>query len=173
METKGLIIVNTGNGKGKTTAAFGQLYRAIGGGFKCAVVQFIKKSISSEVLLLQEKFPEVPVHITGLGFTWNSEDLSKDTQSAQDGWELAKGYLSDSSVDLVVLDELTYPISYKMLDEDDVVTALKNRPQHQHVVITGRDVSTQIIALADTITTMEPTKHHFEEGIMAQKGVEF
>ena len=173
METKGLLLINTGNGKGKTTAAFGQLYRAIGGGFNCAVVQFIKKSISSEVKLLQERFPEVPIHITGLGFTWNSKDLSKDTKSAQDGWEIAKGYLSDPTIDLVILDELTYPISYGMLGEEDVVKAISNRPSHQHVVVTGRDASEALKNIADTITTMEPTKHHYDSGVLSQKGVEF
>ena len=166
-------MINTGNGKGKSTAAFGQLFRALGAGLNCAVIQFIKKQKSSEIKLLEKHFPHIPIHITGLGFTWNSKNLPKDTAAAQEGWEQAACYLQDSSIELIILDELTYPLNYGMLNKNAIYNTLKNRPTHQHVIITGRDASEKLQSLAQTITDMTLLKHHFDTGIESQLGVEY
>ena len=171
--TQGLIIVNTGDGKGKSTAAFGQLFRALGAGLNCEVYQFIKKQKSSEIKLLEKYFPEPKVHITGLGFTWNSQDLSEDSKAAQEGWEKAKKALSNPSLDLIVLDELTYPMNYNMIDCEEVYNSLKNRPSHQHVIITGRDANNTLIELTDTVTKMVSIKHHYDSDTPSQRGLEF
>ena len=169
----GLLIVNTGEGKGKTTAAFGLLTRALECGFTAKVIQFIKRNKSSEVRFLERASENITVETIGRGFTWESEDLEKDAATALKAWEIAESYINGSSADFLLFDELTYPINYKMIPIERVVEALKNRPSNMTIIITGRDAPSEIVELADTVTNMQEIKHHYNNGIEAQKGIEF
>ncbi|MBN3188799.1 cob(I)yrinic acid a,c-diamide adenosyltransferase [Pectobacterium brasiliense] len=171
-ETRGILIVFTGNGKGKTTAAFGTVTRAIGHGLRAGVIQFIKGEWpNGERNLLQQHGVEFQVMATG--FTWDTQNRQTDTEAAQLVWQHGKRMLADPQLDLVVLDELTYMISYDYLDLSDVVTALKQRPAGQTVIITGRGCHRDLLEMADTVTEMRPVKHAFDSGIQAQQGIDW
>jgi len=168
----GIVIVFTGNGKGKTSAAFGTAARAIGHGMKVGVVQFIKGEWESgERNLLERAGAEF--HIMATGFTWDTQDKLSDTRAAVTAWEQGKRMLADPSYGLVILDELTYMLTYGYLALDEVLTALENRPAQQNVVITGRACHRDIIALADTVSELRPVKHAFDNGIQAQAGIDW
>ncbi|MCG9713489.1 cob(I)yrinic acid a,c-diamide adenosyltransferase [Shewanella insulae] len=169
---KGVLLVMTGNGKGKTTAGFGNITRAVGHGKKAAVVQFIKGNWPCGERAVLEKVG-VEFHVMATGFTWETQDREKDTQAALSAWEAAETLLSDDSIDIVLLDELTYMVSYHYLDLDRVLTALKNRPPMQHVIITGRACHRAILELADTVSEVQPIKHAFEDGVKAQLGFDY
>ncbi|MCA6961419.1 cob(I)yrinic acid a,c-diamide adenosyltransferase [Pectobacterium odoriferum] len=171
-ETRGILIVFTGNGKGKTTAAFGTATRAIGHGLQAGVIQFIKGEWpNGEKNLLQQHGVEFQVMATG--FTWDTQNRQTDTIAAQHVWQHGKRMLADPQFDLVILDELTYMISYDYLDLSDVVTALRQRPARQTVIITGRGCHRDLLEMADTVTEMRPVKHAFDSGIQAQQGIDW
>ncbi|MCG9754853.1 cob(I)yrinic acid a,c-diamide adenosyltransferase [Shewanella insulae] len=169
---KGVLLVMTGNGKGKTTAGFGNITRAVGHGKKAAVVQFIKGNWPCGERAVLEKVG-VEFHVMATGFTWETQDREKDTQAALSAWEAAETLLSDDSIDIVLLDELTYMVSYHYLDLDRVLEALKNRPPMQHVIVTGRACHRAILELADTVSEVQPIKHAFEDGVKAQLGFDY
>jgi cob(I)alamin adenosyltransferase len=172
--TQSLLIVNTGNGKGKTTAALGQAFRAVGHGFKVCFLQFLKGSWKYGELEAAKRFEDLmEIRALGKGFTWKSEDLNEDIQSARDAWDLAKEIIASGKFKMVVLDELTYLITYGMVPEEDILNTLRNRPPDLHVVVTGRDASPGLIELADLVTEMNEIKHPFRNGIKAQRGIEF
>ncbi len=172
--SQGLLIVNTGNGKGKTTAALGQAFRAIGHGFRVCFLQFLKGSWKYGELEAAKRFEDLmEIRALGKGFTWQSEDLNEDIQSARDAWDLAKQVIASGKFKMVVLDELTYLITYGMVPEEDILNTLRNRPPELHVVVTGRDASPGLIELADLVTEMNEIKHPFRNGIKAQRGIEF
>lgn len=168
----GIVIVFTGNGKGKTSAAFGTAARAIGHGMKVGVVQFIKGGWESgERNLLERAGAEF--HIMATGFTWDTQDKLSDTRAAVTAWEQGKRMLADPAYGLVILDEMTYMLTYGYLALDEVLTALENRPAQQNVVITGRACHRDLIALADTVSELRPIKHAFDSGIQAQAGIDW
>ena len=169
---QGILLVLTGNGKGKSTSGFGTVARAVGHGQKAAVVQFIKGNWACGERTLLEG-AGVEFHVMGTGFTWETQDKEKDTLAAQTAWEAAETLLSDPSIDLVMLDELTYMVSYHYLDVERVLEALKNRPPMQHVIVTGRACHRRIIELADTVSEVQPIKHAFEAGVKAQPGFDY
>ena len=171
-EERGIFIVITGNGKGKSTSGFGTVTRAVGHGLTAAVAQFIKGTWDCGERNLLEK-NGVKFHVMNTGFTWNTQDREKDISAADKVWQEAKKLLADESVDLVMLDELTYMITYKYLDLDEIVEAIKNRPANQHVIVTGRACHRTLVDLADTVSEVRPTKHAFDNGIKAQKGVDW
>ncbi|MCI2965187.1 MULTISPECIES: cob(I)yrinic acid a,c-diamide adenosyltransferase [Shewanella] len=171
-EEKGILLVLTGNGKGKSTSGFGTVARAVGHGKKAAVVQFIKGTWECGERNLLEG-AGVEFHVMGTGFTWETQDKEKDTAAAVLAWEAAEKLLQDESIDCLMLDELTYMVSYHYLDVERVLTALKNRPPMQHVIITGRACHRAIIELADTVSEVQPLKHAFEAGIKAQQGFDY
>ena len=170
---KGLMLVLTGNGKGKSSSAFGMLARSIGHGMNCAVVQFIKGVWETGEHLMFENHPQVAFHVMATGFTWETQDRDKDIAAAENTWAEAQRLLKDESVDLVILDELTYMLTYGYLDKAMVLDALENRPPMQHVVVTGRNASKELIELADTVTELDNTKHAFDKGIKVQKGIDY
>ena len=167
-----LLMVYTGNGKGKTTAALGMIFRALGRGWKIAVVQFIKGRETGEFDFAATQ-ENVTWHTMGLGFTWESDDLNKDKKKAQEAWDQANKYIQSGDHNIVILDEITYAINYEFIRLADVVEALKSRPEHVHVVVTGRDAPEEIVEMADLVSEMKPIKHPFEKGIPAQAGIDF
>lgn len=171
-EEKGILLVLTGNGKGKSTSGFGTVVRAVGHGKKAAVVQFIKGNWDCGERTLLEG-AGVEFHVMGTGFTWETQDREKDTAAALQAWEAAEKLLKDETIDLVMLDELTYMVSYHYLEVERVIEALKNRPPMQHVIVTGRACHRAIIELADTVSEVQPVKHAFEAGIKAQPGFDY
>jgi cob(I)alamin adenosyltransferase len=171
-EEKGILLVLTGNGKGKSTSGFGTVARAVGHGKKAAVVQFIKGTWECGERNLLEG-AGVEFHVMGTGFTWETQDKEKDTAAAVLAWEAAEKLLQDESIDCLMLDELTYMVSYHYLDVERVLSALNNRPPMQHVIITGRACHRAIIDLADTVSEVQPLKHAFEAGIKAQQGFDY
>mgnify|MGYP006173837881 CR=1 FL=1 len=171
-QDKGLLLVITGNGKGKSTAGFGTVARAVGHGLKAAVAQFIKGTWDcGERNLLQQHGVEFAVMNTG--FTWDTQDRAADIAAAELVWAKAEQFLQDESIQLVLLDELTYMISYHYIDLDRVVKALNNRPATQHVVITGRGCHRALLELADTVSEVQNIKHAFDSGVRAQQGVDW
>jgi cob(I)alamin adenosyltransferase len=171
-EDKGLLLVITGNGKGKSTSGFGTVARAVGHGLKAAVVQYVKGTWDCGERDLLEK-NGVEFHVMGTGFTWETQDKQKDIAAAQSAWQHSKKLLADPTIDLVLLDEITYMVTYKYIDLDEVLEALNARPKDQHVVITGRACHRAIIELADTVSEVRPIKHAFDSGIKAQKGIDW
>jgi cob(I)alamin adenosyltransferase len=171
-EERGLLIVITGNGKGKSTSGFGTVARAVGHGLNAAVIQFIKGTWACGERSLLEN-AGVVFDVMATGFTWNTQDKEQDIAAAQKVWQQSKVRLKDNNIDVVLLDELTYMLSYKYLDLDDVLTALKNRPTHQHVIITGRACHRAVIELADTVSEVQSIKHAFDNGVKAQKGIDW
>ncbi|WP_020178689.1 cob(I)yrinic acid a,c-diamide adenosyltransferase [Methylopila sp. M107] len=171
---KGLLIVHTGKGKGKSTAAFGMAMRAIAHGMKVGVVQFIKGPWESGERDLLRKFPDqVEVHAMGEGFTWETQDRERDVRAAKEAWEMSKKFIADPEVKLVVLDELNIVLRYDYLDLVDVLDAIAARPVDTHVVVTGRNAKDELIEAADLVTEMTQVKHPFRDGIKAQAGIEF
>ena len=170
----GLLLVFTGNGKGKTTAALGLAFRAIGHGYPVSMIQFIKGNWKYGELETAQQFGSLmELHVMGKGFTWKSDDLDKDIQAAREGWNLAVKTIKEGRHRLVILDELTYLISYKMLDEQEVLDVLAGRPKNMHIAVTGRDASAKLIEAADLVTEMCNVKHAYDNGVKAQKGIEF
>jgi cob(I)alamin adenosyltransferase len=171
---RGVMIVLTGNGKGKSSSAFGMVMRALGYGYKVGVVQFIKGAmLSGEEIYLKEQCPQVDFYQMGTGFTWDTQDKSGDIEAAKKTWSVVEPMLKDESYHLVVLDELTYMLAYKYLPEADVLAALENRPVNQSVVVTGRGGGSALQAIADTVSEIKEVKHAFKEGIAARKGVDY
>lgn len=169
---RGILIVFTGNGKGKTTAAFGTACRAVGHGKKVAVVQFIKGGWDNGERNLLEPHG-VPFYVMSTGFTWETQNKQTDTQACLETWQHAMELLQDPQYDLVILDELTYMISYHYLPLAEVMNALSCRPENQSVIITGRGCHRDLLEFADTVTEMRPVKHAFDAGIKAQKGIDW
>lgn len=169
-DERGLLIVITGNGKGKSTSAFGTVARALGHGMKVGVVQFIKSRTDTGEEAFLGKHAEW--HVTGDGFTWDTQNREQDIATAQRGWAIAARMLADAAYQLVVLDELTYLLSYGYLDSDTVLDALANRPPMQHVIVTGRGASDALIDLADTVSIIADEKHAFRAGVKAQLGID-
>ncbi|CAN2046616.1 Corrinoid adenosyltransferase [Candidatus Magnetomoraceae bacterium gMMP-13] len=171
---KGLLMVNTGNGKGKTTASLGLAVRALGHGFKVCIIQFIKGNWKYGELKLAEHFDDLlEFHVMGKGFTWKSDNIEEDIEIAKKAWEFAKEKIFSNKYKLIILDELTYLISYEMVNENEVIEKLSNRPEGLNIVVTGRDACPALIDIADMVTEMKNIKHHYKEGIRAQKGIEF
>ena len=171
-QEKGLLLIHTGNGKGKSSAAFGMVVRALGHGMRVAVAQFIKgRSDTGEEAFLRQQ-PNVTWLVLGEGFTWDTQDLAHDIETAQRGWSKARAFLQDPSIDLVVLDELTYPVSYGWIDLASVLEDLKKRPAMQHVIITGRNAPKAFCEEADTVTEFCNVKHAYYSGIKAQRGID-
>ena len=177
-EERGVLVVNTGNGKGKSSAAFGVVARALGHGIKVAVIQFVKgrSDTGEEAFFLQaaKAMPEaLHWHVTGEGFTWEIQNLDRDVATAQAAWALACRYLNDPAIGLVVLDEITYAFKYGWLDLPQVLEMLAARPKMQHVIITGRAAPEALVAAADTVTDMTLVKHAFKAGVKAMPGLEW
>ena len=171
---RGVAILLTGNGKGKSSSSFGMVMRALGYGHKVGVVQFIKgQQLSGEEMYVKEHCPQVDFYQMGTGFTWNTQDRTADIEAAEKTWAVAEPMLKDPSYDLVVLDELTYMIAYKYLDEDKVVEAIKNRPIEQSVVVSGRGGGSKLQEAMDTVSEVKEIKHAFKAGIKARQGVDY
>lgn len=170
----GVLLVLSGNGKGKSSSAFGMLARALGHGLRCGVVQFIKGRHSTGEELFFRRFPEqVAYHVMGEGFTWETQDRQRDIRAAEAAWAKAREMLADPTMQLVVLDELNIALKHGYLDLDQVLADLSARPPMQHVIVTGRGAKPELLELADTVTEMAVVKHAFAAGIRAQKGVEW
>ena len=172
-DRRGLVVVYTGHGKGKTTAALGMVFRALGRGMKVTVVQFIKGKWKTGERVFAETIPELRFHVMGLGFTWESDDLARDRAAARAAWETAREEISSGERDVVVLDELTYAFHYDFLSLDEVLETLRARPPHVHVVVTGRNAPQRLVDLADLVSEMVVVKHPFSQGVKAQIGVDF
>ncbi len=171
---RGVAVLLTGNGKGKSSSAFGMVLRALGYGQKVGVVQFIKgQQLSGEEIFIREHCPQVAFYQMGTGFTWNTQDRSGDIAAAEKTWAFAEPLLQDPSFDLVVLDEITYMLAYGYLDEAKVIDALANRPREQSVVVTGRGGGTALREVMDTVSEIKDIKHAFAAGIKARKGVDY
>ena len=173
-QERGVMILLTGDGKGKTSSAFGMVLRALGYGYRAGVVQFIKgQQLSGEELYLKNSLPEIDFFQMGTGFTWDTQDRSADIAAAEKTWAVVEPMLKDESYHLVVLDELTYMLSFKYLDETMVINALKARPANQSVVVTGRGGGKMLREIADTISEVKDIKHAYNAGIAARRGVDF
>ena len=170
---RGLLVVYTGHGKGKTTAALGMVFRALGRGLRVTVVQFIKGKWKTGERVFAERLPELRFLVMGLGFTWESDDISRDKAAALAAWAEARQEIASGERELVVLDELTYAFHYGFIALDEVLETLRSRPPGVHVVITGRDAPEALIELADTVTEMKLVKHPFQRGEKAQIGVDY
>jgi cob(I)alamin adenosyltransferase len=170
----GVIVINAGNGKGKSSSGFGMVMRAMGHGMKVGIVQFIKGAMSTGEEKFLRRFPEeVSFHAMGEGYTWVTQNRDRDIEKAALAWEKAKEFLSDPTVGLVLLDELNIALKYHYLDLQKVIADLDARPEMQHVIITGRGVLPELVAIADTVTEMQEVKHAFKDGIVAQEGIEW
>lgn len=170
---KGQVIINTGDGKGKSTAAFGTISRALGHGKKVCVIQFIKSPGDyGEVLFFKDQ-NNIEWYIEGKGFTWNSEDLEKDKELAQKGFELAKDKINSGNYDLIVLDEITYLTNYKFIDIEELINILDKKPDNLDIILTGRNADSRLVEIADTVTEMLKIKHAFDNGVKAKKGMEY
>jgi cob(I)alamin adenosyltransferase len=171
---RGVAVLITGNGKGKSSSAFGMVMRALGYGMKVGVVQFIKgEQLSGEEIYLRDHCPQVDLYQMGTGFTWNTQDRSADIAAAVATWAKVLPMLADDSYDLVVLDELTYMIAYDYLPEADIVEAIAQRPREQSVVVTGRGGGAALQAVMDTVSEVKEVKHAFKSGIKARRGVDY
>jgi len=172
-ESPGLLVVYTGHGKGKTTAALGMVFRALGRGLRVTVVQFIKGKWKTGERAFAESLPQLRFLVMGLGFTWESDDISRDKAAARAAWAEAQKEIRSGERELVVLDELTYAFHYGFLDFDEVLETLRSRPAGVHVVVTGRDAPEALLAMADLVTEMTLVKHPFQRGEKARLGVDF
>jgi len=170
---RGLLIVYTGNGKGKTTAALGLVFRALGRGLRVAVVQFIKGKWKTGERLFAEQHPALTFLVMGQGFTWESDDLGRDRHAAREAWTAASNLIGAGGHDVVVLDEITYALNYDFLSTEEVVESLGARPEHVHVVLTGRNASQELCGIADLVTEMKAIKHPFERGHKACPGIDY
>ncbi len=171
-EERGIIVVNTGNGKGKSSSGFGMVARALGHDMHVAVVQFIKGSDSTGEETFFRQFPGVEYHVMGEGFTWETQNRERDIEAAQKAWCKACGFLADERFGVVLLDELNIALKLKYLPVEDVVQQLQKRPRMQHVIITGRAAPDALVTIADTVTEMCDIKHAYRAGVRAQKGIE-
>ncbi len=173
-QERGIALLLTGNGKGKSSSAFGMVMRALGYGQQVGVIQFIKgQQLSGEEIYLRDHCPQVTFYQMGTGFTWNTQDRSGDIAAAERTWAQAEALLKDPTHQLVVLDELTYMIAYKYLDEERVLQAIKDRPYEQSVVVTGRGGGSALQELVDTVSEVKDVKHAFRAGIKARQGVDY
>ncbi len=170
---KGLLMVHTGPGKGKSTAAFGLVLRALGHGWKVGVVQFGKGAWQTGERAVLEKLGDVSWHTLGEGFTWETQDRTRDVAAARRAWEKAVALMADPAIRLLALDELNIALRYEHLPLDEVITALTTRRPDLHIVVTGRNAKSELIAVADLVTEMTLVKHHFAAGVKAQEGIEF
>lgn len=175
---RGVLLINTGTGKGKSSAAFGVVARALGHGMNVAVVQFVKgRADTGEEAFFQAAAKTLDKrlywHVTGEGFTWEIQDLDRDVAAARAAWQIACGYLADPSIGLVVLDEMTYAFKYRWLDLAEVLNTFAARPPMQHVIVTGRGAPDALVAAADTVTDMTMVKHAFKAGVKAMPGLEW
>jgi len=174
VKEQGVVVLLTGDGKGKTSSAFGMVLRALGYGYRVGVVQFIKgEQLSGEELYLKNELPEVDFYQMGTGFTWDTQDRSGDIAAAEKTWAVVEPMLKDERYHLVILDEITYMLSFKYLDEDRIINAIKARPKNQSVVLTGRGGGSAIRDIADTVSEVKDIKHAYHHGIKARKGVDF
>jgi cob(I)alamin adenosyltransferase len=173
-EERGLVVVHTGKGKGKSTAAFGMVFRALGHGFKVGVVQFVKGAWQTGERDVLMRFPElVTIKAMGEGFTWDVADRQRDLAAARAAWEMAKAMIADESYRLILLDELNIVLRYDYLPLDEVLATLRSKPRNSHVIITGRNAKEELIEIADLVTEMVEIKHPFRAGVKAQAGIEF
>lgn len=173
-EERGLIIVHTGKGKGKSTAAFGLAIRAIGHGMRVGIVQFVKGVWETGERSVLARFPElVTLKAMGEGFTWDTQDRARDIAAARQAWETAKEMIADPSYNMIILDELNIVLRYDYLPLEEVLEALKNKPRKKHVVVTGRNAKPALVEIADLVTEMTLIKHPFRAGVKAQPGIEF
>jgi cob(I)alamin adenosyltransferase len=173
-EERGLLIVHTGKGKGKSTAAFGMVFRALGHGFKIGIVQFVKGKWGTGERDILEKFSDqVTIRAMGEGFTWDTADRQRDIAAASAAWETAREMIADESYRMVLLDELNICLRYDYLPLDEVLEVLRNKPRDTHVIVTGRNAKDELIEIADLVTEMEMIKHPFRSGVKAQAGIEF
>lgn len=171
--SKSLLIVYTGDGKGKTTAALGMVFRALGRGLHVGIVQFIKGNWTTGERLFLEKLPQVTLHVMGLGFTWESKDIDKDKEAAVQAWRKAQEMMSSGQYDIVILDEITYVMNFGFVPQDEILQTLRDRNPKLNVVITGRDAPRPLIDMADLVTEMKCIKHPFDKGIPAKKGIDY
>ena len=171
--TKGLLMVNTGSGKGKSTAAFGLALRALGHGWRVGVVQFIKGRATGEQAAFESFGDRVIWHVAGEGFTWETQDKARDIAACQRAWAIARGLMDDPGIGLVVLDELNIALRYDYLPLEEVVARLAARRPDLHVIVTGRNAKPALIEAADLVTEMGAVKHHFSAGVKTQAGIEF
>jgi cob(I)alamin adenosyltransferase len=173
-EERGLLIVHTGKGKGKSTAAFGMVFRALGHGFKVGIVQFVKGAWATGERDVLAKFPElVTIRAMGEGFTWDTQDRQRDIAAARAAWDMAKAMIADESYRLVLLDELNIVLRYDYLALEEVLEVLRRKPRDTHVIVTGRNARDELIEIADLVTEMTEIKHPFRAGVKAQAGIEF
>ncbi len=172
-QQQGVFILLTGNGKGKSSSAFGMVARSLGHGQKIGVIQFVKGRMETGEQNFFDQQPKVDFHVMGDGFTWETQDYHKDKASAQAAWMVAKKMLQDKSYDLIVMDEMTYMFKYNYLDIDEVIETIKKRPKMQNIIITGRGAKKQLKQVADTVSVIMDEKHAFKAGIKAQKGIEW
>jgi cob(I)alamin adenosyltransferase len=170
---QGVSVLLTGNGKGKSSSAFGMLARSLGYGHNCAVVQFIKGDWECGEELFFSQLPKVSYHAMGAGFTWDTQNQATDKAAAEKAWTLAATLLADPNIDFLILDELTYMFSHGWLDLDKVALAISTRPANMNLVITGRGAPDGLIAVCDTVSEVKDVKHAFRNGIKAQRGIEF
>ncbi len=171
---KGLVIVHTGKGKGKSTAAFGMVFRALGNGMKVGVVQFVKgKWQTGERVILEKLGDQVTMTAMGDGFTWETQDRARDIEAAKAAWERAKAMILDDEHDMVLLDELNIVLRYDYLDVADIIAVLEQKPEMKHVLVTGRNAKDELVEFADLVTEMTMVKHPFRAGVKAQVGIEF
>jgi cob(I)alamin adenosyltransferase len=171
-EDRGVLVVLSGNGKGKSSSAFGMVARALGHGMRVGVVQFIKGKYATGEKAFFRRFPEVSYHVMGEGFTWETQDRERDVRAAAAAWDVAVGMLREGAYALVVLDELCIALRYRYVALEAVLEALRARPPAQHVVVTGRGAPAELIEAADTVTDMHVVKHAFKAGVRAQRGIE-
>lgn len=172
-DERGLLMINTGSGKGKSTAAFGMLARTLGHGCQAAVIQFVKSRRDTGEEAFFRSHPQLAWHVMGEGFTWETQDGARDAAAARAAWQTACRYLTDAACGFVLLDEFTYALKYGWLEVEEVLAALRGRPPMQHVVITGRAAPDALIAAADTVTEMRLVKHAFQAGVKAMPGIEW
>ena len=172
--SKGIGVLLTGNGKGKTSSAFGMAIRALGYDYDVAIIQFIKgEQLSGEEIFIRKYFPKLTFHQMSTGFTWDTQDKTKDILAAKKTWDIAKNILKQKKYHLVILDELTYMLSFKYLEETEIIKALNKRPKNQSVVVTGRGGGKALRDWADTVSEVRDIKHAFNSSIMARKGVDY
>ncbi|WP_421867361.1 cob(I)yrinic acid a,c-diamide adenosyltransferase [Motiliproteus sp.] len=172
-EERGVLILLKGNGKGKSSSAFGTMARCVGHGQKAAVIQFIKGRTETGESKLFKDHPQIDWHVMGHGFTWETQDKTQDIAAAEKAWALAEQLLQDDSLDMLVFDEMAYMFKYRYLELEPVLKALQNRPKNQHVIITGRVMPEGLLEIADTISDIRDERHAFRLGVKAQAGIEF